>query len=273
MSLYLPHSAAERFGRVVRERRAGDFLIRLSSYTDPVRTPTHHHALAYFSHIVRGGLHERCRGVERLYEAGSLHFHAAEEPHQASFGPDGVTCLSIIPGGEIAGWISSTRPGHDPGTVRSMARHAGRCYAAFRDDDDASTLSLEAAALELAAAWLREGAPAGARRPEWVDEVCAHLRVRYPTPVRLAVLARLAGVHPVHLVRAFRRHVGATPGAYLRGLRIEAAREALLQSSRPIAEIALASGFSSQAHLTRVFRRAVGVPPARYRQIHRRGRI
>jgi AraC-like DNA-binding protein len=273
MSLFLAHSAGARFGRVVRERQAGDFLLRLSNYSDSLHTPTHHHPLAYFSHVVRGAIREHCRGAERPYEAGSLHFHRPGEPHQVSFGPGGVTCLSIIPSGEIASWIASETPGREPVPSHRLGRLASRCYLAFRDDgDDASALSLEAAALELAAAWLREGTPVRARRPDWVDHVREHLRAHFAERVRLATLARITGVHAVHLIRAFRRHVGATPGAYLRELRIEAVRAALIESSRPIAEIALEAGFSSQAHLTRVFRRAIGVAPAAYRQIHRRGR-
>jgi AraC family transcriptional regulator len=270
VSLFVRGSAGERFGDVVRTRVAGDFVLRLSSYRGGLLIPAHHHPDAYFSHVVRGGVRESCAGDERCYEPGSLHFHPPREPHVARMSPAGATCLSIIPGGAIAERIASVRDSSRL-PIAAMGRHAARCHHEFRADDDASALSLEAAALELVATWLRDAQGARAsRRPEWVDAVRAHLAAHYAEPVTLRELARLAGVHEVYLVRGFRRHVGRTPGSFLRELRVEAARAALLDPTRSIADVALAAGFSSQAHLTRVFRRELGLPPAAYRRLHQR---
>jgi AraC family transcriptional regulator len=48
--------------------------------------------------------------------------------------------------------------------------------------------------------------------------------------------------------------------------RIEKAKELLISTNTPIAELAMATGFSDQSHLTMAFRRAVGQSPARYRK-------
>jgi AraC family transcriptional regulator len=40
----------------------------------------------------------------------------------------------------------------------------------------------------------------------------------------------------------------------------------MLMQHEPIAEIALACGFSHQEHLTRIFRRMTGVTPGSYRR-------
>jgi AraC family transcriptional regulator len=272
MSLYVAGSAGERFGSVVRTRSAGDFLLRLSLYGPALRMPVHHHPHAYFCLVVRGGMDER-RGHRRdQYAAGSLHFHPAGEPHAGDVSPAGATCLSIIPEGAIAGRIAAA-PGESlPASAEPAAtRFANRCHQAFRESDDASDLCLEAAALELVATLLRrKHTTQVARRPAWLDDVRGHLDLHFADGVTLAGLAARAGVHPVHLVRAFRRHVGVTPGDYLRRRRIEAARTSLMTSATPIAEIALAAGFSSQAHFTRVFHRAIGLPPAAYRRLHGR---
>jgi AraC family transcriptional regulator len=50
--------------------------------------------------------------------------------------------------------------------------------------------------------------------------------------------------------------------------RIEKAREYLLATQVPIAQIALLTGFTHQAHLTRVFRRVVGTTPHLWRRLH-----
>src|SRR5262249_33213402 len=142
---------------------------------------------------------------------------------------------------------------------------AARCYRAFREDDDPSRLCTEAAALELVAALLRQS-DGGSRTPRWLPTRRSHLDRGYMQPIPLRDLAVLAGVHAVYLARAFRRHMGSPPGVYVRRLRIEAARKELATSAKPIAEIALASGFSGQAHFTRAFHREVGVPPGEYRR-------
>ena len=64
------------------------------------------------------------------------------------------------------------------------------------------------------------------------------------------------------------KRAGLTPGAYLRSLRLEAARRALLETDRPLTEIAFDAGFFDQAHFTRAFRRAIGLPPAAFRRLH-----
>ncbi|HEX7111160.1 MAG TPA: helix-turn-helix transcriptional regulator, partial [Mizugakiibacter sp.] len=76
----------------------------------------------------------------------------------------------------------------------------------------------------------------------------------------------LAGVHPAHLARRFRRALGLSVGEYQRRLRIEATREALAHSPQPIAAIAAAAGFADQSHYARVFQRLTGEAPRDYRR-------
>jgi AraC family transcriptional regulator len=86
--------------------------------------------------------------------------------------------------------------------------------------------------------------------------------------VRLDELARLAGVHPAHLNRVFRRQHGCAVGEYVRRLRIDLAARELAGSQRPIADIAAAMGFADQSHFSRVFARVMGMTPGRYRKLH-----
>jgi len=81
--------------------------------------------------------------------------------------------------------------------------------------------------------------------------------------VTFAELAAQVGSSPYHLIRAFRKHVGLTPHAYLKQLRITRAQR-LLREGLSIADAALTAGFSDQAHLTREFRRSLGLTPGRY---------
>jgi AraC family transcriptional regulator len=53
------------------------------------------------------------------------------------------------------------------------------------------------------------------------------------------------------------------------GRRVEWARALRAGTERSIADIALATGFSSQAHLTTAFRHLTGTTPAAYRRERR----
>ena len=84
----------------------------------------------------------------------------------------------------------------------------------------------------------------------------------------LEALAAEVNLSPLYLVRAFRSAVGQSPHQYVVARRVEHARRLLAGTTLSIAEISLASGFSSQSHLSNWFRRLVGVSPAAYRKHH-----
>lgn len=83
--------------------------------------------------------------------------------------------------------------------------------------------------------------------------------------VRLETLSDLIEVHPVSLVRMFRRQYGLPPHAYQIQRRIDLARKRLKQGSR-VAEVAAELGFFDQSHFSRHFRRIMGVTPGAYQQ-------
>ena len=77
----------------------------------------------------------------------------------------------------------------------------------------------------------------------------------------LGDLAREAGVHPMHLTRAFRAHFGCSVGDYQLRLRLDRARVMLLRTDLAIASVAAETGFADQSHLSRHFTRRYGVTP------------
>ena len=131
---------------------------------------------------------------------------------------------------------------------------------------DAEPMSLEGLSLELAAQAL---APAhdGDQRPPWLDLAETYLADAFDQPIGVADLARVAGVHPVHLARGYRRWMGAAPGDRLRARRLERAADLLMRGRAAIGEIALASGFCDQSHLNRQFVRAYGVTPGEFARL------
>jgi AraC family transcriptional regulator len=82
----------------------------------------------------------------------------------------------------------------------------------------------------------------------------------------LQSMAAEAEISPLYLPHAFKVAVGHSPHQYVLQRRIQKARSLLTSTDSPIADIALAVGFSSQSHLSNWFRRLVGVSPASYRR-------
>lgn len=83
--------------------------------------------------------------------------------------------------------------------------------------------------------------------------------------ISLTQLAEHVSLSPYHLLRVFRAEVGMPPHAYLESVRIRQAQR-LIEAGKPLAEVGLEVGFSSQSHLTHRFRQIIGVTPGQYAQ-------
>jgi len=101
--------------------------------------------------------------------------------------------------------------------------------------------------------------------PPWLRRVLDVLEARFAEPPGLGELAELAGVHPSDLLRSFRARQGCSPGEFVRRRRVALVCRRLSDTRDPLAEIALAAGYSDQSHFCRAFRRAMGITPAAYR--------
>jgi AraC family transcriptional regulator len=114
----------------------------------------------------------------------------------------------------------------------------------------------------------RRTAPAsvGGLSARQVQAVTDLLESRLAAGVSVVELAAQCGYSPAHFSRAFRAAAGTTPHQYLIQRRLHRARELLLASRRPIAQIAADVGFTDHAHLTRWFRRQYGVAPSALRE-------
>ncbi|WP_433438009.1 GlxA family transcriptional regulator [Nonomuraea sp. CA-141351] len=104
-------------------------------------------------------------------------------------------------------------------------------------------------------------APANSLVKRTVEYIAAHLRDDLTTPA----LAAEAGVSERHLTRLFLKHLGLTPGRYVRQARTEAAAHLLASTSLPMASVAVRCGFGTAETLRQAFIDRYGIPPSRYR--------
>ncbi|MCW0329933.1 superoxide response transcriptional regulator SoxS [Pantoea ananatis] len=86
-------------------------------------------------------------------------------------------------------------------------------------------------------------------------------------------VAAKSGYSKWHLQRMFRSVTKQTLGGYIRERRLTLAAEALLQTQRPVFDIAMQYGYDSQQTFSRVFRRQFSQTPTAYRHAMRRQAI
>ena len=89
-------------------------------------------------------------------------------------------------------------------------------------------------------------------------------------PLPISDMAAACGLSAGFFLRAFKGAVGQTPHHYLMGRRVAAARAMLRSSGAGAAEIAVLTGFCSQAHMTVCFKNHIGMTPGAYRAATRR---
>ncbi len=112
----------------------------------------------------------------------------------------------------------------------------------------------------------RPGEPGEDLADHRVRQVIEYMQQNLGDDVSLDTLAGVAGLSPNYFLGAFRQATGRTPHRYVTELRIARACELLRDPRRPISEVSLAVGFSSQSHMTEVFRRTLKTTPAAYRR-------
>ena len=66
----------------------------------------------------------------------------------------------------------------------------------------------------------------------------------------------------------FKQQTGCSPSLYLRKMRIDRAKELLLESNHTMMEIAVMVGYSSNSTFTRAFHSITGKPPKVFREEH-----
>ncbi|HKY32325.1 MAG TPA: AraC family transcriptional regulator [Candidatus Polarisedimenticolia bacterium] len=238
------------------------------------RLARHSHPLNGLAVMLEGSFDLGTRGGAVACPAGAVLIEPAGESHTNRMDRAGahVLALQIDPADAALRTASGSvldRPRH----LRDAAvlTLAWRIAAELRSPDAASALAVEGLGLEMIARASRLQACRAEERepPRWMRTVRDLVHDRFLERLEVQTIAREAGVHPVHLARVFRRHMGVSLGAYVRGLRLERAAVRLAAGDDPISDIAVECGFADQSHFTRIFRRRTGATPGRYRRAAR----
>lgn len=120
-------------------------------------------------------------------------------------------------------------------------------------------------------AWLSQSPLAernwlGALRDPHIGKALALMHADAARDWTVQDLAERAGLSRSPFAARFVRLVGESPMAYLTKLRMSRAASMLRSQKASTMDVALASGYHSEAAFSKAFRRQFGVPPGRYRK-------
>ena len=257
--------AARRIRRVLSQPGLHAFE---AAYDPWSRLPEHEHPAPFFTYVLRGSYVERAGRHARQCSRGAVIFHDRES-HTNEVGSAGTASFNVELDPEV--WRELTE-GVEFGSSL-VGRVLGgdiewialRAWHEFQEADSSHPLALEEAIVLLCDA-VRRDACRDFFEPHQRLDRCLSFLDAHPMKVhRLAGVARIAGVHPMHLAKLFRRRFGYSMGEYLRRRRIAWACTQLAYGRETITTIAQNAGFADHPHFTRTFVRVTGCTPRWYR--------
>lgn len=246
----------------VRQRvlaQSPDIRIALTWYPPHHAMAAHAHATLQHSILLAGRMEECHGGRTSEIDGAGTGLKPAGLVHANRYGGDGALILCIDLGereAERLGANARDWSWHGGAPNRAeLARIASACGGG----------DVAGFAAEIIAGGAQAAPPRDRRPPRWLSDIRERLRDA-PDEVELDAEANRAGVHRVHLTRAFTRHFGMTPSLFRQRARLARAT-ALLAEGRCGTEAAHAAGFADQSHLIRVMRRETGFTPERLRNV------
>lgn len=133
-------------------------------------------------------------------------------------------------------------------------------------NDQPKALASLRAAISMVETEAAQGRRQGGLAPWQCLRLMEHIEANIDRMISLAEAAAVVRISPGHLTRAFKQTYGKPFSQHVIAVRVERARDLLLQTRLSIAQIAQACGMNDQSHLTRLFRRHYGAAPSAWRR-------
>jgi transcriptional regulator GlxA family with amidase domain len=126
-------------------------------------------------------------------------------------------------------------------------------YSSIRTDQDTQRLSVPTRI--------------GVRHPK-LSQVIQMMENNIEEPISPSILAKEVGMSTRQLERLFRRYLNRSPKRYYMELRLQKARNLLMQTDMSVINVALACGFASPSHFSKCYRAHYDTTPYRERGSH-----
>ncbi|MGP6088390.1 GlxA family transcriptional regulator [Antarctobacter jejuensis] len=139
---------------------------------------------------------------------------------------------------------------NDHGEELATAVADQQIYSSIRTDQDTQRLSVPTRI--------------GVRHPK-LSQVIQMMEANIEEPISPSVLAKDVGMSTRQLERLFRRYLNRSPKRYYMELRLQKARNLLMQTEMSVINVALACGFASPSHFSKCYRAHYKTTPYRER--------
>ena len=126
-------------------------------------------------------------------------------------------------------------------------------YTSIRTDQDTQRLSIPTRI--------------GVRHPK-LSNVIQMMEQNIEDPISPSIMAKRVGMSTRQLERLFRRYLNRSPKRYYMELRLQKARNLLMQTDMSVINVALACGFASPSHFSKCYRAHYNTTPYRERGAH-----
>ena len=140
---------------------------------------------------------------------------------------------------------------HGEGLANAVADQL--IYSSIRTDQDTQRLSIPTRI--------------GVRHPK-LSRVIQMMEQNIEEPISPSTLASDVGMSTRQLERLFRRYLNRSPKRYYMELRLQKARNLLMQTDMSVINVALACGFASPSHFSKCYRAHYDTTPYRERGSH-----
>ena len=104
------------------------------------------------------------------------------------------------------------------------------------------------------------------RKITQVKPVLEYIESRYPTPLTLDELAKVAGMSPKYFCRFFHSITQQTPMDYVNYYRIEQAAGMLVSTDLSVTAIGMECGFNDSSYFVKAFKKYKGMTPKQYQK-------
>ncbi|MBQ2816687.1 MAG: helix-turn-helix transcriptional regulator [Clostridia bacterium] len=104
--------------------------------------------------------------------------------------------------------------------------------------------------------------------PQYSEDIYCVLRYmeeHLTEDIKLITLAEIAGLSPTGLIWKFHQQLNTTPQQHFIHLRMQLAKQLLVETSLPITQIAEKCGYSDVYYFSNAFRKKTGVSPSTFR--------
>ncbi|WP_029422015.1 helix-turn-helix transcriptional regulator [Alicyclobacillus macrosporangiidus] len=256
-------------------------LIYESKHPPGEQVPAHHHRVYQILYFLNG--HGTISLEGKAYEVtGDQMVYIAPYSEHAVHAQSRMTVLVLAFGDFLCGL-----PGERDFFVRALARSkyqmldpfaAAQVRDSFRQilyeqtrADRFSSLSIRShllgALVTIARGWEMQRAPD--RNTQRANMLRHYIETRYFERLSAEDLAGMLKITPRHMNDIFKQQYHVTPIQYLTEVRVQRAKELLLNTDKEVVSICFEVGFETLSTFYRAFKRKVGVSPLQFRTMQR----